>query len=202
MYKLDTNIDSKKDYLQNRYQNKSQDKLNNYLTDSSCNTIQKILRDDYFSRLQKASLNNLINYVTEDDNNFKTNKNIHLTLDNIHKKPIKQAAKQIVYSNMIRKNNFNRIKKHPRKNLLNMNENKSVDNFNELIRENNEEDNKPLIFKIKKVYKDKYPIKYDLNYIDEVENKFIKPYLSKNNVVYHDYIVVKKSKTPFNFIIG
>ena len=103
---------------------------------------------------------------------------------------------------MIRKNNFNRIKKHPRKNLLNMNENKSVDNFNELIRENNEEDNKPLIFKIKKVYKDKYPIKYDLNYIDEVENKFIKPYLSKNNVVYHDYIVVKKSKTPFNFIIG
>ena len=202
MYKLDTNIDSKKDYLQNRYQNKSQDKLNNYLTDSSCNTIQKILRDDYFSRLQKASLNNLINYVTEDDNNFKTNKNIHLTLDNIHKKPIKQAAKQIVYSNMIRKNNFNRIKKHPRKNLLNMNDSKSVDNFNELIRENNEEDNKPLIFKIKKVYKDKYPIKYDLNYIDEVENKFIKPYLNKNNVVYHDYIVVKKSKTPFNFIIG
>ena len=206
MYKLDTNIDSKKDYLQNRYQNKSQDKLNNYLTDSSCNTIQKILRDDYFSRLQKASLNNLINYVTEDDPNFKTNKNNHMTIDDTNKRHIKQAGRQIIYSNMIRKNNFSKIKKHPRKNLFNMKTIpvlKSADNFQDLIRDNNDEYNKqPLVFKIKKVYKDKYPIKYDLNYIDEVENKFIKPYLNKNNVVYHDYIVIKKSKTPFNFIIG
>ena len=200
MYKSG-NIDSQKDFIQYRYPNKSGNKIN-YLTETSCSEIQKILRDDYFSRLQKASLNNLINYVTEDDPNFKTNKNNHMTIDDTNKRHIKQAGQQIIYSNMIRKNNFNRIKKHPRKNLLNMNENKSVDNFNELIRENNEEDNKPLIFKIKKVYKDKYPIKYDLNYIDEVENKFIKPYLNKNNVVYHDYIVVKKSKTPFNFIIG
>ena len=49
----------------------SKNKLN-YLTDSSCSEIQKILRQDYFSRLQKASLNNLINYVTEDDHKFKT----------------------------------------------------------------------------------------------------------------------------------
>ena len=100
---------------------------------------------------------------------------------------------------MIRKNNFNRIKKHPRKNLLNKNDGKSAENFQDLIKDNinNEEDNKPLIFKIQKVYKDKYPITYDLNYIDEVENKFIKSYLSKNNIVYHDYIVVKKSKHAF-----
>ena len=65
-----------------------------------------------------------------------------------------------------------------------------------------EEDKKTIVFKPKKVYKDKYPITYDLNYIDEIENKFIKPYLSKNKVIYHEYIVNKKSKTPFNFIIG
>ena len=50
---------------------KPKNKLN-YLTDSSCSEIQKLLRKDYFSRLQKASLNNLINYVNEDDPKFKT----------------------------------------------------------------------------------------------------------------------------------
>ena len=204
MYKSG-NIDSQKDFIQYRYPNKSGNKIN-YLTETSCSEIQKILRDDYFSRLQKASLNNLINYVTEDDPNFKTNKNNHMTIDDTNKRHIKQAGQQIIYSNMIRKNNFSKIKKHPRKNLFNMKTIpvlKSADNFQDLIRDNNDEYNKqPLVFKIKKVYKDKYPIKYDLNYIDEVENKFIKPYLNKNNVVYHDYIVVKKSKTPFNFIIG
>ena len=70
------------------------------------------------------------------------------------------------------------------------------------LKDENENDKKPLVFKPKKVYIDKYPISYDLNYIDEVEKKFIKPYLSKNNIVYKDYIVNKKSKTPFNFIIG
>ena len=65
MYKSG-NIDSQKNFIQYRYPNKSGNKIN-YLTETSCSEIQKILRDDYFSRLQKASLNNLINYVTEDD---------------------------------------------------------------------------------------------------------------------------------------
>ena len=67
-----------------------------------------------------------------------------------------------------------------------------------------DEDNgrKPKLFKAKKIYKDKYPIHYDYNYIDEVEKKFIKPYLSKDNIIYKEYIENKKSKTPFNFIIG
>ena len=206
MYKLG-NFDSNNDYYKNKYQNKSQNKLN-YLTDSSCSEIQKILREDYFYRLQKASLNNLINYVTEDDPNFHTNKhtmNIHL--EEIHKRPIKYAAKQILFSERVRKDNFNKIKKNPRK-LLNINESKTIpvlkntESLQDLMKDNDEEDKKTFIFKAKKVYKDKYPISYDLNYIDEVENKFIKPYLNKKNVVYHDYIVNKKSKTPFNFIIG
>ena len=206
MYKLG-NPSHKNDFLHNIYSSRSQNKMN-YLTDSSCSEIQKILRQDYFSRLQKASLNNLINYVTEDDPNFKTNKHIDSEFEKMHKKPIKYAAKQILFSDKVRKNNFNRIKRNPRKNLLNIKDYetlpalKNTESMQDLMSDNNEEDKRTFIFKAKKVYKDKYPITYDLNYIDEVENKFIKPYLSKNNVVYHDYIVNKKSKTPFNFIIG
>ena len=92
MYNINS-IDQRNDFLQNKHQSKSQNKLN-YLTDSSCSEIQKILRQDYFSRLQRASLNNLINYVTEDDPNFKTNKNnnMNIHLEEMQRKPIKYAA--------------------------------------------------------------------------------------------------------------
>ena len=184
---------------------KSYRKLN-YLTDSSLSEIQKILRKDYFSRLQQASLNHLINYVNEDEIISKNNKNINL--EEMHQKPIKYAAKQILFSDKVRKNNFNKIKKNTRNNnIININKSNTIpvmkDSDNEdYLKDENENDKKPLVFKPKKVYIDKYPISYDLNYIDEVEKKFIKPYLSKNNIVYKDYIVNKKSKTPFNFIIG
>ena len=184
---------------------KSYRKLN-YLTDSSLSEIQKILRKDYFSRLQQASLNHLINYVNEDEIISKNNKNINL--EEMHQKPIKYAAKQILFSDKVRKNNFNKIKKNTRNNnIININKSNTIpvmkDSDNEdYLKDENENDKKPLVFKPKKVYIDKYPISYDLNYVDEVEKKFIKPYLSKNNIVYKDYIVNKKSKTPFNFIIG
>ena len=184
---------------------KSYRKLN-YLTDSSLSEIQKILRKDYFSRLQQASLNHLINYVNEDEIISKNNKNINL--EEMHQKPIKYAAKQILFSDKVRKNNFNKIKKNTRNNnIININKSNTIpvmkDSDNEdYLKDENENDKKPLVFKPKKVYIDKYPISYDLNYIDEVEKKFIKPYLSKNTIVYHDYITNKKSKTPFNFIIG
>ena len=184
---------------------KSYRKLN-YLTDSSLSEIQKILRKDYFSRLQQASLNHLINYVNEDEIISKNNKNINL--EEMHQKPIKYAAKQILFSDKVRKNNFNKIKKNTRNNnIININKSNTIplmkDSDNEdYLKDENENDKKAFVFKPKKVYIDKYPISYDLNYIDEVEKKFIKPYLSKNNIVYKDYIVNKKSKTPFNFIIG
>ena len=184
------------------YGSKSHRKLN-YLTDSSLSEIQKILRQDYFSRLQKASLNHLINYVNEDEIISKTNKDIHS--EEIHQKPIKYAAKQILFSNKVRKYNYNKIKRHPRNNtnnIRNINGSKTIPVSDEFTRDNSEDDKKDFIYKPKKVYKDKYPISYDINYIDEVEKKFIKPYLSKNNIIYKEYIPNKKSKTPFNFIIG
>ena len=204
MYKLG-NTEPKND-LSYKYKSKSQNKMN-YLTDSACSEIQKILRQDYFSRLQKVSLNNLINYVTDDDIKFKT-ADKHNHFEEKDKGHIKYAAKQILFSDKVRKNNFNRIKRRPNINILNQKDSKTIpvlkktDNFQDLMKENNEEDKRAFIFRTKKVYKDKYPISYDINYIDEVENKFIKPYLSKNTIVYHDYIPYKKSKTPFNFIIG
>ena len=204
MYKLGNT--NPKNELSNKYKSKSQNKMN-YLTDSSCSEIQKILRQDYFQRLQKVSLNNLINYVTDDDINFKTTDK-HNHFEKIEKKHIKYAAKQILFSDKVRKNNFNKIKKQPKRNSLNQKDSKTIpvlkntESLQDLMKDNNEEDKRAFIFKAKKVYKDKYPISYDINYIDEVENKFIKPYLSKNTIVYHDYIPNKKSKTPFNFIIG
>ena len=158
---------------------KSYRKLN-YLTDSSLSEIQKILRKDYFSRLQQASLNHLINYVNEDEIISKNNKNINL--EEMHQKPIKYAAKQILFSDKVRKNNFNKIKKNTRNNnIININKSNTIpvmkDSDNEdYLKDENENDKKPLVFKPKKVYIDKYPISYDLNYIDEVEKKFIKPY--------------------------
>ena len=173
----------------------------NYLTESSCDEIQKVLRKDYFNRLQKASLNNLINYINEDDLPRQNNMN----LEELNKKPLKFAAKQILYSDKIRKNNYRWIQKHPRK--KNYNETDAIkisalknEDYKTLMDEDN--GRKPKLFKAKKIYKDKYPIHYDYNYIDEVENKFIKPYLNKENIIYKDYIENKKSKTPFNFIIG
>ena len=50
--------------------------------------------------------------------------NIHL--EEMQRKPIKYAAKQILYSDRVRKNNYNRIKKHPRKSLLNMNDSETI----------------------------------------------------------------------------
>ena len=177
-------------------------KKKNYLTESSCDEIQKVLRKDYFNRLQRASLNNLINYINEDELPRQSN----LNLEEMNEKPLKYAAKQILFSDKIRKNNYKSIKRHPRKKNYNetdavkMHALKFPEDFKNGIEENNEKKN--TMFKAKKIYKDKYPIYYDFRYIDDIENKFIKPYLSKDNLIYKDYIENKKSKMPFNFVIG
>ena len=167
----------------------------NYLTESSCEEIQKELRKDYFNRLQKVSLNNLINYVNEDE----VPKHRNINIDDFQK-PLNYAARQILFSDKIRKINYNWIKKHPNRKSSNEMETVQIPDYNSLIKENNVKKN--TMFKANRIYKDKYPVFYDLNYIDEVENKYIKPYLSKDTIVYKDYIQNKKSKMPFNFIIG
>ena len=55
---------------------------------------------------------------------------------------------------------------------------------------------------VKKKPVDKFPIKYKSNYIDQVENNFIKPYFNKDIIVYDDFIENKQSRIPFNFIIN
>ena len=78
--------------------------------------------------------------------------------------------------------------------------NSNKEDYKTLMDENN--NRKSPLPVIKKVFKDNSPLYYDLNYIDEVEKKYIKPFLSNNNIKYRDYIENKKSKAPFNFIIG
>ena len=170
----------------------------NYLTINSCDEIQKVLRKDYFERLRSASLNKLINYVNEDDE--RNNKN--LNIEEMNEKPLKYAAKQILFSDKIRKNNFNLIKKSSRKRINNKKDEIKIpsEDLIYLDKENNTKKNS--LFKPKKIYIDKFPIYYNYNYIDEVENKFIKPFLNKDNIIYKDYLENKKSKMPFNFIIG
>ena len=170
----------------------------NYLTVNSCDEIQKVLRKDYFERLRSASLNKLINYVNEDDE--RNNKN--LNIEEMNEKPLKYAAKQILFSDKIRKNNFNLIKKSSRKRINTKKDEIKIpsEDLIYLDKENNSKKNS--LFKPKKIYIDKFPIYYNYNYIDEVENKFIKPFLNKDNIIYKDYLENKKSKMPFNFIIG
>ena len=170
----------------------------NYLTINSCDEIQKVLRKDYFERLRSASLNKLINYVNEDDE--RNNKN--LNIEEMNEKPLKYAAKQILFSDKIRKNNFNLIKKSSRKRINTKKDEIKIpsEDLIYLDKENNTKKNS--LFKPKKIYIDKFPIYYNYNYIDEVENKFIKPFLNKDNIIYKDYLENKKSKMPFNFIIG
>ena len=180
------------------YSRNISNKRKNYLTVNSCDEIQKVLRKDYFDRLRSASLNKLINYVNEDDE--RNNKN--LNIEEMNEKPLKYAAKQILFSDKIRKNNFNLIKKSSRKRINTRKDEIKIpsEDLINLDRENNTKKNS--LLKPKKIYIDKFPIYYNYNYIDEVENKFIKPFLNKDNIIYKDYLENKKSKMPFNFIIG
>ena len=198
-----------KPIISHRRVNGSSDNINNhhkktpnYLTEASCLRIQEALRQDYFKRLKNVSINKL-------QNNFFDNEETkirNLNLEEMYEKPTKYAAKQIMFSNKIRKDNYDWIKKHPKKsknNELDFESNHVYNNTEEYRKQimESHEKKSPLPV-IKKPVKDKNPLYYDLGYIDEVENKFIKPFLSNDNIIYTDFIKNKKSKTPFNFIIG
>ena len=87
----------------------------------------------------------------------------------MNEKPLKYAAKQILFSEKIRKNNFNWIKKHPKKKTYNETDAvkiqslKNSEDFRYYERDNEEKKN--TMFKAKKIYKDRFPIHYDYNYI-------------------------------------
>ena len=212
---MEKNIITNINYPNNRY-NYSY-KNNNYnhrhknLTESSYIEMQKALRKNYFNRLQSISLNKMPNYIYDDEN-----KDIHKNLEEMNERHTKFAAKQIMFSNRVRKDNYSKIKKGPKKILYNESlpqlstpmeilNNDINDNKREYMANMDAKENRyrksPLPV-IKKNIIDKSPLYYDLNYIDDVENKYIKPFLSNNNVKYFEYIKNTKSKAPFNFIIG
>ena len=186
------------------YSRKKKHSKPNYLTESSYEQIQKVLRKNYFNRLENISKNKQPNYIYDDEI-----KEVNKNIDEFNERPTKYAAKQIILSNRIRKDNYNKIKNNKKKILNNsaltilsnkININKlDKEKYEELLDENKRKSPLPLI---EKKCKDDKTLYYDLNYIDDVENKYIKPYLSRNNIKYKEYIENKKSKAPFNFIIG
>ena len=182
-------------------QKRKNNKFHNYLTESSCEQIQKALRRDYFKRLESVSINNLQFNIIDGSEELRQRNN---NLEEINERPMRYAAKQIMFSNKIRKDNYNWIKKHPTKlknDVLDSNANQVFNNTEE-YRNQITANRKIDLPVIKKVVRDRNPIYYDIGYIDEVENKYIKPFLSKDNIIYTDFIENKRSKAPFNFYIG
>ena len=175
------------------------------LSESSYIQIQKALRKDYFNRLYNISLKQHPNYIYNDEIKIK-NQNIK---DYYHHRQNNFDSKKIIYSNRIRNDNYKKIKNSPKKILNNsarliLSHKIKINKFDkdenkELFDENKRKSPLPII---RKEYKDSTPLYYDFNYIDDIENKYIKPYLSNNNIKYKEYIENKKSKAPFNFIIG
>ena len=186
------------------YSRRNNKKIKSNLSESLCTQIQKALRNDYFNRLYKISEKQRPNYIYDYEIKL-VNKNIK----DIYQRPRNFESKKLLFSNRIRKDNYNKIKNNKKKILNNsaltilsnkININKlDKEKYEELLDENKRKSPLPLI---EKKCKDDKTLYYDLNYIDDVENKYIKPYLSRNNIKYKEYIENKKSKAPFNFIIG
>lgn len=155
-----------------------------YLSDESCDNIKKIL-----------------------DNNFFTNK-INESL--IHFKPIRFQTKNFIelppLKNLKQKiMNEKKSNKKISKNHLNSKSLNDIgsNEFINLILNSKLQNRKIQLPKLKKnPPKDKFPIKYKSNYIDQVEKNFIKPYLNKDNIIYDDFLENKRSRIPFNFIIN
>lgn len=179
-----------------------------YLNDNSCRRIQSLMRNNYFSRLDRASLKHFQPKLVPENNQSES-------LPSIHKRhPIMtKQYKQILFSNKIRQENFEKEKKKPKKKKQKMeteiNDNLFICN-NEMDYRKELEDNlakgvrKAKLPKIeRKQLVDYNALKYDTRYIDSIENRFICPYLNKNKYsVYTDFIENKKSKIPLNFIIS
>ena len=161
-----------------------------YLSDESCSNIEKIVKNNFFSKNPKESLiyYNPIKLTSRNDIELppiKTQKNDYLS-SNISKIIKKEKIVNSMSDNQIRKKKPFQLFKKQLKLILNnplMIRKASLPKL----------DKKPPI--------DRFPIKYKENYIDNVEKNFINPYLNKGNVIYNDFLENKKSKIPFNFII-
>ncbi len=181
---------------------------NDYLDDESCHRIQKIIRNNFFSKINKGVHNQNQPMIIKKRESLigipqiKKPKSDNPE-ENLH-------IKQINFSNKIRKNNYDRIEKYRRikNNFISMSTNDIINvphNYNDYKQELEnyaKGARKMQLPKLeKKPIKDRYEMKYEPNYIDNVEKLFINPYLVNESELYTDYIENKKSKIPLNFFI-
>ena len=166
-----------------------------FLNESSLDIIKNKMKKNFFIRLKRASANQFAPVLINADYKLPP---IHKELPKIGKKI------QIEFWDKIRKDLFenNKNKKYSANNSY---ISKSVnEDFNEFTLEYKQQilKNKKIdLPKIeKKQLKDFHAIKLEKNYIDNVENLYIKPYFDKNNVVYTDYLKDSRSKIPLNII--
>jgi hypothetical protein len=109
-----------------------------------------------------------------------------------------------MFSDKLRKEQFEHIKKYEVK--LHKKQRPYLDqltttNNNETEHNSTKDIRKAQLPKITKRIIDPHPIPYKNGYIDDIENKYIKPFTTNNNTIITDYIQNKKSLIPFNFII-
>ena len=168
-----------------------------YLSDQSCEEIERIINNNFFSNRSKESL---IHYQPI---RFVTEKYLELP-------PIKNKNEQDEYTkkkNLKSKKEKEQIKKHL--NSMSSDDiglNTKYRELRKILLEKKNSKKGTYKMKLPKLVKkkpiDKFPIKYKSNYIDQVENNFIKPYFNKDIIVYDDFIENKQSRIPFNFIIN
>ncbi len=152
-----------------------------YLNEFSCNKIHNLLRKNYFERVDQASLKNFLpKFVYYGQEKPKIV--VHYQLPEI-----KNKSKKIQLSEKIRKNNKSRLLRLKEEYKKELNKKKddviseAEEDYKNEIQENEEKGiRKAKLPKLqKKVLKDPFPIIYETKYIDNVEEKYIKPYHNK-----------------------
>ena len=175
-----------------------------YLNDKSCKKIQSIMRRNLFTRLELPS-------PPHPDAQVEKPPDVLLP-------PIKKAKRkskltlQLAFSDKIRKENLERKKKykltHPQTETSKTYREIMTSAYEEDYRKEMEDNLSKGIRKAKlpKIERrqliDFHAMKYDTRYIDKVEEKFINPFLSRDNMIYCDYVENKKSRIPLNFMIS
>ena len=168
-----------------------------YLTDKKVQHLQQLMKRKYYERLERASVQNYKPKITTSTSN-----------DNVILPPINRLSnlsRQLMFSDKLRKEQFEHIKKYEvklhKKQRPYLDQLTTTTNNNETEHNSTKDIRKAQLPKITKHIIDPHPIPYKNGYIDDIENKYIKPFTTNNNTIITDYIQNKKSLIPFNFII-
>ena len=189
--------------LSNNFFSEKNKEENNNIKNNN-NKVKKLIKHKILSpriipdKKYTKNKNNLFLLSPRNKNNNKNKENSMVKI-----------AKQILYDNKIREKNYLRIKTY--KNKI-QNENNKNENKNNITNNyDNDDDNiERYLFQKRKFYVNKRNkrlldfsgnIKPGPNYIDEVEKKYIRPYIMKENKSFVDFVENKKNKILFYFII-